>query len=249
MIPGFFSAAAASRGDIPYDPLASSILSKLTSWWEMTEASGVRADSHSSNDAAALGSVSTGLGVRGDTAANFQDGGILEVANSADIEPPPGGGAHCLFGWFYTTSNSGSRAFASRWNAVNSLGLSYYARVEGENVQFQNGGSSYQTASAPAPAVNQWHFMCGWRDPESGAVRVQVNAGAVYSSTGVSNPTPQTHPMRFGVSSSGGTHRLPGRLQRWGWIKGDILTPAERAWLYNGGVGRTYAEIVASANP
>lgn len=238
-----------SGGDIPFDPIAAAILAKLTSWWELSEASGTRADSHGGNDLSPAGTVATAQGVRGpgDVAAAFSGAGTLGIPAVASMQVPAGGGDHCLFGWYYAESTGGSQGFFSRWNSSSAAALEYYARVESGNAQFLNGGSAYRVASTPATA-GQWQFFVGWRDSADGYPRVQVSNGPIADAGAESNPTVQSHASTLGGSSSS-FNRMTGRLQRWGWIKGGILTPAERAWLYNGGSGRTYAEIVSAASP
>lgn len=247
---GFFASQASGHGGVtPFDPIAASILSKLTSWWELSESSGTRADSHGVNDLSPNGTVTTAAGVRGsgDVAVAFSGAGTLGVPAAASMQVPSGGGDHCLFGWYYVTSAFASAGFFSRWNAVNAGTLEYYARVESGNAQFLNGGSAYRVASTPA-SNNTWQFFVGWRDSADGYPRVQVNNGSVADAGAASNPSVQTHATTLGGSTAG-NNRMTGRLQRWGWIKGGILTPAERAWLYNGGAGRTYTEIVSAATP
>ena len=71
---------------------------------------------------------------------------------------------------------------------------------------------------------------------------MQFDNGTIYVSSSASNPTPQTYPLWF-ARTGAGSFSLTGRLQRFGWIKGAILTADERTWLYNSGSGRKYSEL------
>lgn len=237
-----------AAGGTPTDPLATSILAKLTCWWELDEASGNRLDSHGTTTLTVDGTVSTATGLRGgsDVAASFAGAGKLQTTSSTEIQVPPGGGDHCLFGWFYVASNTG-QGLMGKWGG-NSSNMEYLARVDSNNVQMLNGGSAYRTAAVAAPAAGNWYFYTGWRDNADGLVRVCYNNGTVAAAPTSSNPSAGSSWLGLGCSSAQtNQQRMTGRLQRWGWIKGAYLTSDERNWLYNSGNGRTYAELVAAA--
>lgn len=231
------------------DPTATSIRAKLTSWWEMTETSGVRNDSNGTNHLSIVGTVSTATGVRGgsDVAAAFAANGGLTVLSNDTLRVATGGGAHCMFGWVYLTSNSGVQYFFSKWDDATSEapGAEYVGVLASSSYYAQNGGTAYTNALQAAPAAGAWHFYIMWRDPVDGKVRLQLDNGAVAASTGASNPDPNGTSLIFGRNAAN-NYPMTGRLQRWGWINGAILTEDERTWLYNAGAGRTYAELVAA---
>lgn len=231
------------------DPIATTIRAKLTSWWEMTEASGSRNDSKGANHLTIVGTVATATGVRGgsDVAASFAGNGGLTVLSNETLRIAPGGGAHCMFGWVYLTSNSGVQYFFIKWDdeTTTAPGAEYMGLLASSNYYAQNGGSTYTNALQAAPAAGAWHFYILWRDPDDGKVRLQLDNGPVVASTGASNPDPNGTSLLFGRNTAG-NYRMTGRLQRWGWINGAILTADERTWLYNAGAGRTYAELLAA---
>lgn len=152
-----------------------------------------------------------------------------------------------MFGWVYLTANSGVQCFYGKTNGLSASALEYAGSMQGGTYYGQNGGSSYYNASQSAPAAGAWHFFNQWRDSTDGKVRLQIDDGAVNVSSSASNPSPNLSPLVFGANGTGGSGYLNGRLQRFGWIKGAILTAAERTWLYNSGAGRTYAEIIAAS--
>ena len=231
-------------------PAGGGILAKLTSFWSMDETSGSRQDSIGSNHLSVSGSVSTADGVRGsgDTAAAFTGSGALVASDSASLSIP-GGGAHCLFGWVKVASNSGTQFMAAKWDAAGAASLEYAISLQGGTVYGQNGGSAYSNAAVSPPAAGSWMFQILWRDPADGKVRMQLNNGAVAVSSSASNPSDTSTPFAFGQAGSNSIGRATMTMQRWGWIKGDILTAEEREWLYNSGQGRTLAELQAAATP
>lgn len=241
---------AVSAGGGGGDAVAASILSKLTSWWEMGEASGTRADSKGTNHLTVMGTVTTAAGVRGegDVAAAFAGAGGLTVAHNSTLSVPSGGGAHCMFGWIYLTSNSGVQYFFSKWDDATTTapGAEYMGALASSNYYGQNGGSAYTNAFLAAPAAGAWHFYVMWRDPADGKLRLQLDNGTIAVSSTVSNPTANTVQLIFGRDYAN-SYKVTGRMQRWGWIKGAIPTADERTYLYNAGAGRKFAELTAAA--
>lgn len=229
------------------DPGAAAILAKLTSWWEMDEASGNRADSIGSNHLAPNGTVSTAAGSRGsDVAASFAGAGSLGKSSTSSLQVPTAPATHCVFGWAYFNTNTGNQTIVSKWDVSSSAGLEYHIDNIAGSMRGINGASSYYTASASAPSAAAWHFYVLWRDPADGLVRLQIDDGTIYVSSSATNPAQTTSSLFFG--SAGHTvNFLRGRVQRWGWIKGAILDPTERTYLYNSGTGKTLAEIIADA--
>lgn len=220
------------------------LLAKITSWWEMDEEEGTRFDSKGSNHLSTVaGAVSTASGVRGgdDVAASFTGGGGLVAADSTTLDVPSGGGDHCFFGWFYVTS--GNCMLMAKWDASSATTMEYGAEVYGSDIYAENGGGTYYYPIGPRPPNGEWHFFVGWRDSMDGKVRQQVDNGTIYVSPSASNPNPTSNGLGFGQAGTSPSSRLNGRLQRWGWIKGAILTADERTWLYNGGAGRTYSDF------
>lgn len=231
------------------DPTAAAILAKLTSWWEMSETSGVRNDSKGANHLAVNGTgVGAATGVRGsgDVAASFVPNNTLVVSSNASLLVPTGGGDHCMFGWVYLNGNTGVQCFYGKTGGSADR-LEYAGSMQGGVYYGQNGGSAYYNASQSAPAAGVWHFFIQWRDATDGMVRMQIDNGPVNVSSSASNPSPGSNDLVFGANGNSGVGYLSGRLQRWGWIRGAILATDERTWLFNSGAGRTYAEMMAAA--
>ena len=231
------------------DPTAASIRSKLGSWWEMNEASGTRYDSVGSNHLTVVGTVSTGTGVRGggDVAAAFAGAGALTVNSHDSLNVATTTLTHCIFGWVYYNNHTGTQAAVAKWDASSNPALAYGIFNQSGMVYAYNGGSTYYSATAAAPSAGTWQFTVLWRDPADGKVRLQINDGTITASAVSSTPNPSNgHQLGFGQAGSSASSRLNGRVQRFGYIKGAFLSATERTWLYNGGAGRTYAELAAA---
>lgn len=234
-------AATSSGGGV--DATATAILAKLTSYWNMDEASGNRNDSVGTNHLSEVATVSTAAGLRGtDTAVAFGAGtGGLSIASNASIQVPSGGGDHCLFGWAYLDSGgTGTQWLGGKWDATAPGVLEYGIDVETGQMLGLNGGSTYYY-NGPSTPTGAWYFAVMWRDSADGKVRLQVNDGTIYASASASDPSPGNKALQFGRDS--GSASLAGRLQCWGWIKGGFLDSTERTYLYNAGSGKTYAEL------
>ena len=229
---------------------AISIYSKMTCVWDLQETSGSRVDQINAINLTASGSVSTTTGPRGgsDIAQSLAGASELDSANlgsGSAASLPNGGGSHCIFGWFNLPSFAAIQSLISRWDNNSSASMEYWLQVTPNDVVFYNGGSAYVNAAVQAPPANSWFFAVGWRQASDGLVRVCVNNGPVNVSSVASNPTAQNRITQFG--GSGGVDHLTGAFTRCGWIKGDYLTPSEIAWMYNGGLGRSWAEIKSAA--
>jgi hypothetical protein len=248
MLPGIF--AGGTGGGAPVNPDAASIYAKLSAWWEMDEGSGSRLDSVGPNDLAVVSTVSTGTGVRGggDVAAAFAGGGALVAADATEIRVPSGGGDHCLFGWFYLNSNTSGQCFAAKWDQSNAPNMEYMVDIStGPNIRGINGGTGYTIATITPPSAAAWHFVVLWRDSADGFVRIQIDNGTPVATGSASNPSPGARSLGFGQFGSSTGGRMTGRLQRWGYIKGAILTADEKTYLYNSGNSVTFAELQAAA--
>lgn len=241
------------------DPVAASIYNKIATagggngaYWDLSESSGTRADkANAYANMTVSGTISTGNGPRGvgDTAAAFPGGAnYLDFTTSGNdgTDIPSGGGNHCFFGWIYC-NNLSSFYDSGRWNSSSSPNLQYILRVDTSgNVSMYNGGAGYVAATTSGSiTASSWNFLVGWRDNSDGKVRVCFNDGTVAVSSSTSSPTSGTA-VHLGLGGTQGQY-LDGRMSRWGYVKGAILTPTEITWLYNAGAGRDWAEIKALA--
>lgn len=231
------------------DPVASAIKAKLSEYYPLTEASGSRYGLVTGHELyESTGTIGTASGlISGELAPNFTatNGQYLREASviGSPMNAPSGGGDHCIFGWFYLNSNTGTQFIVSKWNAGVAANLTYCFYISDGSLYGDNGGSIYYSAGVSAsgfPAAN-WHFFCVWRDSTDGKVRLQLNNGTTYVSSSASDPA-GTIPFVIGGTLST-SFEMAGRVNHVGFTSGSILTADERTWLYNSGVGRTAAEL------
>lgn len=223
------------------------LAAKLTSFWNMSEATNTtRSDSITTNHAVvSRGTVPAGTGPKGgaDVAATFSADKLnagYAASTRINTATKAGGGSHCLFGWIYVPS-FGNQFVATAWDAGSAASMLYQVAITSSgNIAFQNGGSPSYSSVGVAMSAAAWHFVVGWRDDADGKLRISVDDGTPVVSTTVTtlNRDSSTLPLMFGGSAYTGDanfQKFTGRLSRWGWIKGDILTPDEITDIYNGG--------------
>lgn len=228
-----------------------SILAKLSAWWDLSEASGNRADATGNGYTMVpdSGAVSTGNGPRGpgDTCVSLSGSGGL-VATSAsgdDLDVPSPIDDFCWFGWFNQAS-SAVKFLLARWDAITASTLSYYTQVgSGYTAYAGVGGGGYNnTTSTISFASAAWHFAVAWFDSSDNHVRLRIDDASETVSTFTYTPSQRAMNLCLGRSNYSTTFQaFNGLLSRWGYIKGDKLTPAEITWLYNSGSGRNFSEL------
>lgn len=243
------------------NPIPAAIYAKLSAYWDMTEVSGTRIDSvipptGHGNDFDTNTNVTAAVGLRGGSdisgavAGNggFQNNTSAGQPQSASVQVPVNG-SFCVFGWFYLNSipvGSGESEIVAKWGNGGYSFLEYLITPYGGQLRASQGGDSgYVDAFTTLPSLNAWHFVASWRDVTDGKVRIQLDNGVVGVSDGPSNPTPRSSLLQLGTAQ--GVSFMNGRLSRWGFIKGDLLTQDEMTWMINSGQGRDYAEIKALA--
>ena len=229
------------------DAIAVSIYGKLTSWWEMDEASGTRVDRKGTNDLAVFGTENgTRAGVRGagDSAANFGTTTMcLTAPDDSSLRTPDPLAARCSFGWIRTT-NTAVQPIIYKWQADNAGTLDRTVYIDSGSLWGvgSNGSVYVYPASTASVSVDTWQFFVSWIDSADQKERLQVDDGTIYTSSSAAAYVLNAGPLKIG-SSDGVNPGFFGAMQRFGWIRDAFLTAEERAWLYNSGSGRTIYEI------
>lgn len=106
--------------------------------------------------------------------------------------------------------------------------------------------ASFTTAVSSESVVNAtWLFVAIQRNHSTNTARMRINNGA-WSSTSISvaNNTSANNRFQFGFTNDGATglDKLTSEFQYWGIFNG-ALSDSAVDYLYNGGQGRTSAEI------
>jgi hypothetical protein len=237
-------------------PAASPLLTDLVAYWNLDEASGTRADSHTNGlDLTDNNTVGSGLGVDGvSTAADFvaANSEYLSRAHSAALNPTFAAGFTVGF-WFrpsaatsygtFLAKNAGAGGPPQRQYGIfrDDVSNALYADIADDS-----GGSALQSGVGSVP-VGSWTYVLMWFDPADDKTHIQCNNGTVLDSAGTlaSLMTDADGDLVFGGAGAGGGGYSSGRMQGVG-LWGRVLTADERTWLYQSGTAaRTYAEVAA----
>jgi hypothetical protein len=220
---------------------------QLVSFWELGEASGTRADSHGTNHLTDNNTV----GQVGD-AADFESGNseYLDHADNADLST--GDIDFALAAWVNLEDDTAFRTIIDREGAgpVGEYNLAYHSAGDGSfrfTVYNSNASLDDSVVAAIIPLTATWYFIVAWHDTTLDKIFISVNA------QGTPDEAPRTvtisntaAPFSLGAYQYGGTPGgfFDGLMKRVGFWK-RVLTAEEITWLYNGGAGRSYAEVLA----
>jgi len=228
------------------------LVTYLVSLWAMEEAGGVRSDSHGLNHMSDINTVTQAVGKVGNagqfTAANVEQ---LTVSDSASLSTADIDFAHCA--WVYHDSVAASQNILGK-NAsgapegwaytlafTSSSGGYYYYKVSNGVTDTNASASTFG-----APSTGTWYFIVAWHDSVANTVNIQVNNGTVDSTAHTVGS--YDNAADFGIGGqvvAGWSAFMNGRIDQVCFWKNYIPTVADRTWLYNGGAGRSYAELLA----
>lgn len=231
-------AAGVLGGGVTVSPL----LTDLSAYWKLEEASGTRMDSHGGYHLTDNNTVTQNTGILGNaaqfTAANFES---LSVTKDAGLEI--GNADATIWGWIYLDSLS-DRFLAAvstgntnqEWRIGRSQGsLKFLFNV------WDSLGTSISYMSTLDAVVSTWYFIAGRFRASDGKGSMRVNT----TDTGFINGG--SGPAVGGIRTVGSTFYLGrylaayhgGRLDAVGFSK-RLLTDEELDSLYNGGTGLEY---------
>ena len=225
---------------------ASPLLRNLVSYWSLEEASGVRSDAYGTNPLTDNNTVTQAAGKVGSagqfTAANSE---YLSVASAAleagDID-------FHLTAWIYLDTEPAEAVVVSKWTSANNneFTLEYLSSVDRMRAVVGNGSSSNTQDSNAFGAMSTatWYFVEMWHDAANNVLGVAVNGTGNTVATTIQPVVVSGAQFVIGSRSGGGSRYFDGRIDEVGYWK-RMLTAAERAYLYNAGAGRSFAEIRA----
>jgi len=221
-----------------------SLTSALISVWELNEASGLRHDSHGSHHLTDNNTVTARAGKLGTNAAEFTRANTeyLSHADHADFDFTRDDWTFA--GFFNLNDKTTTQRLITKINTHFEMQLFYSLGLDRYLLQVStNGTSATHTVIANSfgsPAASAWHFIIGQRNAATDKIGIQVNNGTleevslpadIYDGTGI-------------FTLGGNSAPLGGAIENvFYWRK--ILTPAQKTWLYNGGDGRSYLDVLA----
>jgi hypothetical protein len=219
----------------------------LIAFWELEEASGSRLDSHGSNHLTDNNTVTQTTGKVGNcgqfTAANNES---LSIADNADLST--GDINYTICAWVMLDSKTTFRMIANKFGDTQGTNQEYSLRYTSSSDRFEllvrsaAASSSVESSTLGSPATGTWYFIVAWHDADNDLLGISVNAGAAdIASPYTSGSINGTAPFEIGNASAFGLP-MDGRIDQVGFWK-RVLTSQERADLYNGGAGLSYAAM------
>ncbi|TDB26722.1 hypothetical protein ATCM_03100 [Stenotrophomonas sp. ATCM1_4] len=239
------------------DPIAVSILAKLTCFWPFESTSGA---TMSTTQADVLGTgpenavlrygsaPAVGAGRTGSRSAPMMANcGYATTSETSKLAA--GAGDYCMFGWVRVAANpTNDTGIMCRYDSAltgSSAGAGMRFKSSGAVQGWFSNGTADRAANVAGPfPLNQWAFVLSQR--RNNLLKTSVNNSAFSSEISVVGDVPRVGNLLY-FGCSGDYFKINGRVQDFGWIKGESLTDEEIAWLYNAGAGRTIEEIQAAA--
>jgi hypothetical protein len=228
------------------------VIDNLISYWSLEEASGTRNDAHSTNHLTDNNTVTSGTGKVG-TAASFAAASLESLTRATNASLDTGNIDFTFATWVNAASLTGFPAILCKdgIGANREYILLYDGTLSRFKFQVSSDGASFDgTVVADtfgAASTSTWYFVAAWHDSVNNQLGIAVNGGtadATAHSTGV-----MVGPEQFSIGSQNNASLFwNGLIDEVGFWK-RVLTSDERTWLYNGGAGRSYANIVAGIGP
>lgn len=214
----------------------------LIAYWKLDEASGSRADAHSTNTLTDNNTVTSNPGII-NTAAQFTaaNSESLSAADSAALST--GNIDFTIACWVYLDSKATRETIATKGGGGASTSDEWildYLNTS-DRFRFFTGGGSYKIATANnlgSPSTETWYFIVAWHDAAADTVNIQVNDGAI-DSTATAGVAPSDTTQGFKLGQYASSLYMNGRIDEVGFWK-RTLTTQERTNLYNGGAGLAY---------
>lgn len=225
------------EGGIGWSGGGSSLLTGLSHYWTLNEASGTRADSIGSatmTDNNTVGSA-TGMNFLGADLI-VVNGEYFSIAHASD--PWPATGVDWTLSlWIKPASVSGTGYFIIN-NFGATTGLQAYASGAGA-LSLVVGGVTLTTSNGAMPINSAFHHVVmSWNSADT-KHRIQVDNGTVYASAASSYQQCGGSSAAALFGTSGGALGITGVFDEMGlWHR--ILTSTEIAILYNSGTGKFY---------
>jgi hypothetical protein len=224
-----------------------SLLTSLISWWSFNEASGTRNDSHGTNHLSDVNTVASATGKVGN-AADFESGSSerLTIVDNASLST--GNIDFTLAGWVNMESKTafGSICMKGPGHHSNTEWLLDYISSSDRFRFLVSNGSAFSTTllsnNHGSPSTGTWYYIVAWHDATANTCNIQINNGTA-DSTAYSNGSFDSGSGVFFGTNGDGAGPYDGLMDEWAFWK-RTLTTDEKTWLYNGGNGRSYSEVL-----
>lgn len=211
----------------------------------MNEASGQRNDSHGVNHLNDTNSAGSAIGKQGN-AVRFvaaTPAPYLSISDNPNLST--GNIDFTLSAMVYLESVSQTMILVNKGDKanINARDLTLYFDQPTSKLAFRvgNGITSAVVLSSSTVTTGQWYFVTAWHNAAGDTLNIQVSNGAVSATSYTGGAMDTSLPLTIGAFADGTTNLL-GIEDEVSFYK-RVLTASERTWLYNNGLGRTYADV------
>lgn len=220
-------------------------ISQLISWWNLDETSGMRYDAHGSNHLTDVNTVGYQTGKKGN-AADFEWGNAEYLTINDNPSLSFGDEDMTMGVWIKVESfSTGAEAIFGKWGAVDEYHLYIGPTVNSPRFAVNNGSVVTVVDWGSVLSVGVWYFIMGWHDSVNNQIGICVNNGTPVTASHTGGILDGASAFRFGSYDPIDIEKFDGLMDEV-FLYRKLLSADERSWLWNGGLGRTYQELLTS---
>lgn len=203
----------------------------LVSYWKLDEASGTRNDSVGANHLTDNNTVTQGAGKVGN-AGQFTSANLENLSRASNASLLVSGVDFTVAGWFWFDTTGLA--------TLGNKGASWTIFARTTRIDYRVFDAGFFTAQKNfTQAANTWYFILVEYNIATKTASVDINQSGTPGTVVTTNQVVDDA-VSFALGlDQGGFGYLNGRADEIGFWK-RLLTPTEKAHLYNGGNGRTY---------
>jgi len=222
-------------------------IDNLVAWWSMDEVSGIRADATGSHDLTDVNTVGSASGVVGN-AAQFVAANQEYLSHTSNSELRTGDIDFSLLLWLKLTTAGGWVLMSKDIDTPGSH-RDYTLDLDSGSPFprfYVNGGAAGIASWGSNLSTGVFYMIAAGHSAASDLMWISVDAQTpVTASTGGAVPDASTAEFRIGARAySGFEGYTNGLIDEAALFKRDIRS--DLSWFYNGGSGRSYADVLAS---
>ena len=223
------------------------LATNLSSYYRCEEASGNLLDAHGSNTGTQIGTNGSRTGkiangrdfIPADPDNYFQIAHAANLLVSGDVD-------FTISVWVNFDGLATNGAVWIKTDGVDGEFYLFYNQATGQLRFLTWAAAGFGTVSTVSSAVTittgVWYHLLAWRDATANTINLSVNGETPVSAASASIFAGDDVML---IGGSPFNEAVDGIIDEGAFFK-RVLTPSERSYLYNGGTGRSYAEVAAS---
>ena len=233
-------------------PFPGTFWESLISSWGLDEETGTRFDRAGANHLSNSHTVGSTAGIISGAAvfvsANAQ---LLSIDDNPSLRVSNTDFTFAL--WARLTSKTANQGFINKmWGGSDrEYQLTYESIPDRFRFKVANLANAWTgTIHADAlgsPALDTWYFVVAWYNSIADTLNIQVNNGTINSAAYLAGVRASSGPFRLGGYSGSGDLLNGAMDETFFWKR--LLAPEERTYLYNGGAGRSWANVYEQRYP